>query len=147
MKSTATTPEEYLAGLPEDRREALTKVRGIILKHLPKGYEEAMNWGMITYQVPLSVYPDTYNKQPLMFAALASQKNHMAVYLMCSYGKPSLKQKLVEAYAKAGKKLDMGGSCLRFKKLDDLLLDAVAEQIAAVPMEEHIAAAKSVRRK
>ncbi len=147
MKSTATTPEAYLAELPEDRREALTKVREVILEYLPKGYEEAMNWGMITYQVPLEQYPDTYNKQPLMYAALGNQKNYMAVYLMCAYGDPNLKQKLVDAYTRAGKKMDMGGSCLRFKKLDDLLLDAVAEQIAAVPMQEHIAKAKNLKKK
>ena len=85
MQSNAATVDQYLAELPEDRREVIQKVRQVIRQNLPKGYEEVMNWGMITYQVPLEVYPDTYNKQPLMYAALASQKNHMAVYLSAIY--------------------------------------------------------------
>ncbi|MGB2963968.1 MAG: DUF1801 domain-containing protein, partial [Anaerolineales bacterium] len=81
MKSKAVTVAEYLAEMPPDRREAIKKVREIILRNLPEGYQEVMNWGMITYQVPLEVYPDTYNGKPLMYAALANQKNHLAVYL------------------------------------------------------------------
>ena len=84
MRSEAETADGYLAELPRDRREAVSAVRRVIVENLPDGYEEAMNWGMITYQVPLSTYPETYNKQPLMYAALASRKNHMAVYLSVS---------------------------------------------------------------
>ena len=84
MRSEAKTVDGYLAELPRDRREAISAVWRVIVENLPDGYEEAMNWGMITYQVPLSTYPETYNKQPLMYAALASQKNHMAVYLSAS---------------------------------------------------------------
>ena len=85
MKSAANTVEKYLASLPPERKKVIAKVRQVILDNLPEGYEEAMNWGMITYQVPLATYPETYNKQPLMYAALASQKNHMAVYLTGIY--------------------------------------------------------------
>jgi uncharacterized protein YdhG (YjbR/CyaY superfamily) len=85
MRSEASTVQDYLAELPADRRESIERVRQVVLQNLPEGFEEAMNWGMITYQVPLETYPDTYNKQPLMYAALASQKNHMAVYLLGIY--------------------------------------------------------------
>jgi len=85
MRSEAKTVEEYLAELPDERSEALLIVRKTILDNLDKGFRETMNWGMISYEVPLIVYPDTYNGQPLMYAALASQKNHMAVYLYCIY--------------------------------------------------------------
>jgi hypothetical protein len=86
MKTQAATVKEYLELLPEDRRAAISAVRNEILKNLPKGYEEVINWGMITYQIPLERYPNTYNGQPLCYAALASQKNHMAVYLTCVHG-------------------------------------------------------------
>ena len=85
MQSDATTVAGYLAALEPDRREAIEAVRAEILANLPEGYEEALNWGMITYQVPLERFPDTYNGQPLMYAGLASQKNHMAVYLIAVY--------------------------------------------------------------
>lgn len=147
MKSAASTITEYLAELPDDRRAAIEQVREVILGNIPKGYEEVMNWGMITYQVPLSAYPDTYNKQPLMYAALASQKNYMAVYLMCAYGQPSIKQELVNGFAAAGKKLDMGGGCVRFKKVEDLPLDVIAKVIASTEMDAHIAFAKAARKK
>lgn len=147
MQSNLKTVEEYLKSLPEDRRAAISVVRDMVLKNLPEGYEEVMNWGMITYQVPLSVYPDTYNKKPLAYAALGSQKNYMALYVLDAYGSVDLKQQLVDGFKKAGKKLDMGKSCIRFKKLEDLPLDVVAPVIAAVPMDEYIAYAKSIRRK
>lgn len=138
MRSEAKTAKEYLASLPADRSEALSKVRQIICDNLPTGYEEAMNWGMITYQVPLSVYPDTYNKQPLAYAALASQKNYMALYVSGPYGDEAIREKLEQGFKKAGKKLDMGKSCIRFKKLEDLPLDVVGEVIASVPMDVFI---------
>lgn len=144
MKSIARTPEEYLNSLPDDRKHALTTVRAIIKKHIPKGYQETMNWGMICYEVPLSVYPDTYNKQPLMYAALASQKNHMAVYLTGIQTTKELTEGFTKAYKDAGKKLDMGRSCIRFKKLDDLALDVIAEYIAKVSVEDLIAADQKV---
>jgi len=138
MRSEATTVDEYLAELPDDRREAIQTVREAILANLPDGYEEAMNWGMITYQVPLDAYPDTYNGRPLMYAALASQKNHMAVYLTSVYAIPGKAEAFEAAYRATGKRYDMGKSCVRFRTLDDLPLDLIGETIAALDVETFI---------
>ena len=140
MKSDATTVAEYLDSLPDDRRSAISKVRSVIRKNLPKGVVETMDWGMISYQVPLSAFPKTYNGQPLMFAALASQKNYMAVYLNSIYGSPELRADFEERYAASGKKLDAGKSCVRFKRLDDLPLDVIGDAVAAFTVEDLIAA-------
>lgn len=139
MRSEAATVEEYLAALPDDRREAIEAVRAKILEDLPAGYEEVMNWGMITYQIPLETYPDTYNKQPLLFAALASQKNHMAVYLTGIYISDEARAEFEEKYRATGKRYDVGKSCVRFRKLDDLPLDLIGETIASIPMDRLIA--------
>jgi len=144
MQSKAKTVDQYLEELPEDRRIQIGQVREVILKNLPKGYEEVMNWGMITYQVPLENYPDTYNKQPLMYAALASQKNHMAVYLMCVYENENSRIKFEEEYKETGKKMDLGKSCVRFKKIEDLPLELVGKTIAAVDMETYIRNTKEI---
>jgi uncharacterized protein YdhG (YjbR/CyaY superfamily) len=138
MNSNANTVEEYLASLPDDRREAITTVRNIIVKNLPKGYEEVMNWGMITYEIPLERKPDTYNKKPLMYAALASQKNHMAVYLTAVYATDEDASQFREDYIATGKKLDMGKSCVRFKKLEDLPLELIGKTIASTPVDDMI---------
>lgn len=140
MHSDAATVEEYIASLPDDRREAISTVRAVIRKNLPRGIVETMNWGMIVYEVPLSVVPDTYNGQPLAFAALASQKNYMSVYLMAIYGSDEYRQKFDEEYKASGKRMDMGKSCVRFRKLDDLPLDVIGRAIAACSMEQYIAA-------
>ena len=113
VSSAATTVEQYLAELPDDRRDAIEEVRAAILENLPDGFVETMNWGMISYEVPLETFPDTYNKKPLMLAALASQKRHMAVYLTSVYSKPELYDWFVSEYEATGKKLDMGKSCNR----------------------------------
>jgi len=138
MQSDATSVGAYLKSLAPDRRAAISAVRRAILSRLPKGYEETMNWGMITYQVPLSVCPDTYNGQPLMYAALASQKNHMAVYLTGVYMDPRLRRNFESAYRASGKRMDMGKSCVRFRKLENLPLDLITESIAAIPMKEFV---------
>ena len=145
VKSAAKTPEEYLREQPEDRRKALTAVRKVILKNLPKGYQEAMNWGMITYEIPLSRYPLTYNKQPVAYAALGAQKNYMAVYLMGVYGENEASFK--ERYRATGKKLDMGKSCVRFKKLDDLPLELIGEVIRKTPVDAYIKQYEAARKK
>ncbi|MFN2114098.1 MAG: iron chaperone [Anaerolineae bacterium] len=147
MRSNAATVEEYLAALPEDRRAAIEQVRQVILANLPDGYEEAMNWGMITYQVPLATHPDTYNGQPLMYAALASQKNHMAVYLMGIYGSEDSWADFEEAYRATGKRYDVGKSCVRFKRIDDLPLELIGEKVAETSVDEFIAAAEAARRR
>jgi len=144
MRSDATSIREYLGGLPDERRKAVAAVRKALLKSLPKGYEEAVEWGMITYQVPLAVYPDTYNKKPLMYAALASQKNYMAVYLCNVYGIPALRKQVEAGFKAAGKKLDMGKSCIRFKKLEDLPLEVIGRAVAATPMKAYVAFARSI---
>jgi uncharacterized protein YdhG (YjbR/CyaY superfamily) len=138
MRSEAKTVEEYLDELTQDRREALAKVRKVIQKNLPGGFVETMNWGMICYEVPLETFPNTYNKKPLMFAALASQKNHMAVYLSCIYSDKEQREWFEEAYRGSGKKIDMGKSCVRFKKLEDLPLDLIGEAISRVSLEDFI---------
>lgn len=144
-RSDAATAEAYLASLPPERREAVAAVREVILSNLPAGYEEAMNWGMITYQVPLSTHPDTYNGQPLMYAALASQKRHMAVYLMGIYSSPERRERFEAAYKATGKRMDMGKSCVRFRTLDDLPLELVGEAIAECPVATFVALYKAAR--
>ena len=144
MQSAAATVSEYLDGLPDDRRKALEEVRRVILENLPEGYEEVMNWGMITYQVPLETYPDTYNRKPIMYAALASQKNHMSLYLSAIYGSEEARSAFEVAYRATGKRYDVGKSCVRFRKLDDLPLPLIGESIASVEVEAFVAMAKAV---
>ncbi len=137
--SKAATVEEYLAELPAERRDVVSKMRALVTRNLPKGYNETMNWGMICYGIPLSRYPDTYNGEPLGYVALAAQKNYYALYLTVPYMDPEQGKQLAEAFKRAGKKMDMGKSCLRFKKLDDLPLDAIGRLIASTPPETLIA--------
>jgi len=142
MQSKAKTVKEYLAELPPERRAAIGAVREVILKNLPKGCEEVMQYGMIGYVVPHSVYPPGYHcdpKQPLPFIGLASQKNHMAVYMMCIYTDKETENWFVKAYKASGKKLDKGKSCIRFKKLDDLALDVIGQAVGRKSVKEHIA--------
>src|SRR5262249_45367252 len=148
MKSQATTVEAYLAALPEDRRAAIEAVRRVILDNLDGEYEEGIQYGMIGYYVPHRVYPAGYHcdpKQPLPFAALASQKGYMSLYLMSIYGHEELRSWFEKSWAEAGKKLDMGKSCVRFKKLDDLALGVVGEAIRRVPARTYIEYVESAR--
>lgn len=139
------TVKDYLASLPADRRLAMSKVRTVIRKNRPKGIVETMNWGMISYEVPLSVMPDTYNGQPLAFAALASQKNYMSVYLMSIYARDDFRESFEAEYRASGKRLDMGKSCVRFKTLQDLPLDVIGRAIGACSMEEYVSAYEQSR--
>jgi hypothetical protein len=141
MQSKATTVEQYLAELPEDRRNALEAVREVILASLDKDFEEGIQFGLIGYFVPHRVYPAGYHcdpKQPLPFAALASQKNYMSLYLMCVYGTSDHSTWFQDAWAKTGKKLDMGKSCIRFKRVEDLALDVIGEAIRRMPARKYI---------
>ena len=138
VQSEAESVEEYLAELSEERRAAVETVRSVVLKHLPEGYEETMQFGMIGYVVPLERYPVTYNKQALQYAALASQKNYMSLYLMCVYGDEELQRWFSEGFKSRGKKLNMGKSCVRFKRVDDLPLDLIGEAIARMSVTEYI---------
>lgn len=138
MRSSAATVSAYLKSLPADRRRALSAVRRVIRKHLPAGYQETMNWGMITYQVPLRTCPDTYNGQPLLYAALASQKNYMAVYLTGIYTSPTSYRAFEKAYKATGKRWNVGKSCVRFRTLDDLPLELIGESIASLSVEAFV---------
>lgn len=146
MQSRAKTVEDYLRSLPEERRAALNAVRDVILKNLDPAYEEGMQYGMIGYYVPHSVYPKGYHvdpRQPLTFAALASQKNYMSLYMMSVYGGDGATagkhaQWFREEWAKTGKKLDMGKSCIRFKKAEDLPLELIGEAVKRVPAAKYI---------
>ncbi len=141
MQSKAKTVDEYVASLPEERREAIGALRAVILKNLPKGYEEGMQWGMPSYFVPLSAYPAGYHcqpDQPLPFVGLASQKNHIGFYGFCIYTDEALRNRFVEDWKKTGKKLDMGKSCVRFKKLEDVPLKVIGDAVKRVPMKKFI---------
>lgn len=146
MQSNAATVEDYLAELPEDRREAISAVRDVVNANLPAGYREAMAFGMIGWGIPLEDYPNTYNGQPLGIAALASQKNHMALYLMGLYSNGPEEAWFHQQYADRGLKLDMGKSCVRFKRLDQVPLDVVGQVIAKIPPEVYIARYEQARR-
>lgn len=138
MPSKATTVKAFLDELADDRREALGAVRDQILANKPDGVVEEMRWGMICYEVPLETYPDTYNGQPLQFAALASQKNHMAVYLNTVYASDELEQWFVSEYKATGNKLDMGKSCVRFKKLEQFPVDLIGETIKRTSLDDFL---------
>ncbi len=141
MQSKATTVAEYLKAMPADRRAEIDKVRKVILENLDADYEEGMQYGMIGYYVPHRILPQGYHcdpKQPLPFAGLASQKGYNSLYLMSVYGDAEHAKWFHQAWAKTGKKLDMGKACIRFKKADDLALDVVGEVFRRVPAARYV---------
>ena len=142
----AATVAEYLAELPKERRSALEAVRRVIRRNLPAGYRETESWGAIAYEVPLKRYPNTYNKKPLAYVCLASQKNYCALYLMGVYQVPAQAAKLKAAFAAAGKKADMGKSCIRFRAASDLPLDAIGKLVAGTSVDTFIARYEASRR-
>ena len=171
---TASTVAQYLAALPADRRAVLSAVRKVINENLPDGYEEGMQFGMIGWYVPLSMYPAGYGenpKVPLSFVALASQKSGMVLHFLCFYGHPTLRDWFISEwsdweratwtekprgsgervgrrtnqYKKSGKKLDMGKGCVRFKSLEDLALNVVGRTVARVSVEDHMANYRAAR--
>ena len=144
---TAPAVAAFLAMLPAARRREVDAVRAVVRRHLPAGYEEAMSRKLLVWQVPLEAYPDTYNGHPLWYTALASQKNYLSLYLMNAYGNPVLAQRLRDGFAAAGKRLDMGKSCIRFTAAEDLALDVIGEVVASTPMDRYIALARAVRRR
>ncbi len=147
VRSAAATVEEYLQELVPDRREEIQAVRELVLDNLPPGYVETMNWGMITYEIPLERYPETYNKQPLMYAALASQKRYMSLYLMCVYSHRESRIRFEERFKASGKKLNMGKSCVRFRRVEDLPPDLIAETVAGTSVEDYIKFYEASRRR
>ena len=138
MNSAATTVQEYLDELSEDRRESMEAVRRVILDNIPQGYEETMQYGMIGYVIPLEKYPVTYNGQALGLIQLCSQKNYMSLYLMNVYGDQRLQEWFEGEFHASGKKLNMGKACIRFKKTDDLPMDLIAQAIAKTTPEQFI---------
>lgn len=142
MQSKATTPDQYIAELPEDRKPAMEKLRSIFLENIPKGFEEQMGYGMLGFVVPFSLYPSGYHcdsKQPLPFAGMASQKNFIALYHMGIYANPELLDWFVSEYSKHSKqKLDMGKSCIRFKKMDQIPYELIAELMQKISVQDWI---------
>ena len=147
VSTSTTTATDYLASLPQDRREVISAVRELILRNLPEGYQETINWGMLSYEVPLETYPDTYNKKPLSYVGLAAQKNYNSLYLMSVFQDPADYQELMEAFARMGVKPDMGKSCIRFKKLDQIPLEKIARLIAKTSVQDFVATAKSLQKR
>lgn len=147
VSSAAKTVEGYLAELPPERAAVVATIRDFVNAHLPPGYREAMAFGMIGWGIPLSRYPDTYNGQPLGYVALAAQKHAYSLYLMGLYAGDGRQQALRAAAAAEGKALDMGKSCLRFKRPEDLPLQAIGELIASIPVDDHIALYEASRRR
>jgi len=142
MAGTPASVKEYLESLPEERRKAITKVRAAVNKGLPKGYKEGIQYGMIGWHVPHSIFPKGYHcdpKQGVPFAGLANQKNYMSLYLMCIYGDEGHKKWFETEWRKTGRKLDMGKGCVRFKSIEDVPLDLVTEAVARVPVEKFLA--------
>jgi hypothetical protein len=142
MQSTASTPEEYMSTLPEERKPVMTELRKAIIQNLPKGFEEAISYGMLGYVVPHSIYPAGYHcdtKQPLPFLSIASQKNFIAVYHMGMYADQNLLNWFVAEYPKHSKaKLDMGKSCIRFKKMDQVPVELIGELASKMSVEDWI---------
>ena len=146
--SSAVTVQEYLDDLPSEKRAVIEALRAMILDNLPKGFEEVMQYGMISYVVPLSLYPAGYGndkKTPLPYLSLAAQKNHYAFYSMGVYGNPKLLEWFMDAYQKSGKKLDMGKGCIRAKRLDDFALDVIGQVVSKLTVDEYIAQYKKAR--
>lgn len=143
MRTKATTVTDYLADLPEDRQKAISKLRKIINKNLPNGFKEGMNYGMIWWVLPHSIYPEGYHcnpKDPLPFMGLASQKNFISIYHMGIYADPKLLKWFQGAHAKASaKKLDMGKSCIRYKKPEDIPFELIGELVSKISPAEWIA--------
>jgi Domain of unknown function (DU1801) len=137
-RSTATTPEEYIASLPEDRQEAVRTVADVVRRNLPEGFREGMAYGMLGWFVPLETFPDTYNGQPLGLAALASQRQYMSLYLNNVYGNPETERWFRDRWSETGKPLDMGKSCVRFRRVEDIPLDVIGEVIRRTDLETYV---------
>ena len=148
MPEKPASPKAYLDSLPDDRRKALSAIRATIRKNLNPGFKEGIQYGMIGYFVPHSVYPAGYHcdpKQPLPFASIASQKNHIGIYLFCLYSSPGDMARFVEEWRATGKRLDMGKSCVRVKKLEDVPLDVLGRAIKRVTVKKFIASYEKAR--
>src|SRR5580704_3862336 len=136
--SSVKTPAQYIASLPADRAKTIAAVRALVNKHIPRGHDECIVWGTIGWTIPLSRYPDTYNKQPICYVALSSQKNYCVLYLMGAFWSASQLEQLKAAFAAAAKKLDMGKCCVHFETADELPLKAIGKLISAISSERWI---------
>ena len=149
VKSTTPTRTvaQFLKGLPPERRRELSRVRSVMKKHLPKGYEEVVEGSVIAYQVPVERAPDTYKGRPLWYAALGSPKSYLTLHLMPVYWNPPLLRQLAEGFKSAGKKLDIGKACIHYQRADDLAFDAIGEVVASFPVDRWIALATRARKR
>ena len=147
MKSEEKTVAGYIASLPEIRADVISEIRDLVNKNIKSGFEETMRWGMITWEIPLSIYPNTYNKQPLYYIGLAAQKNNYSLYLMSCYVSEKEGKEFEAAYKSSGKKMDIGKSCVRFKNVADLPLPLIIKYIKRYSVKEFIAVHDSYWRK
>lgn len=147
MPKNSTTVADFLAQLSPERRREVERVRRVLRRHMPSGYEEVISKNMLVYQVPLKHYSETYNKQPLWYVALASEKSYLSLHLVSVYADASLAKQLKDAFKAEGKKLDMGKACIHFKTADELALDSIGEIVASTPLERWVEIAKAARRR
>ncbi|MDP2956315.1 MAG: DUF1801 domain-containing protein [Longimicrobiales bacterium] len=147
MKSDAKTPKEYLDALPEDRRKVVAAVRKLVNAHIQRGFKEGMSYGMITWSVPRERCPDSYNGQPLGYVCLAAQKNYYTLHLFGVYMSEEALGTLRDRYSAAGKKLDMGKACVRFKKLEDLIPDVLGDAVASMSVDDVVSMYEAARRR
>lgn len=138
VKNAAITADQYLSELPADRQGSLAVVRQVVSDNLPKGFQETFQSGMISWVVPLEMFPKTYNKKPLTYVSLTSQKNHMSLYLMSIYGDEDNARRFDAEFEASGKKMDRGKACVRFKSVDDLPLEVIGKAVAGTSMDEFI---------
>lgn len=146
-KTSAAAIPAFLASLPAERRPEVERARQTIRLNLPDGYEEVVSKNMLVYQVPLDAYPDTYNGHPLWYVALASEKSCLSLHVMPVYGDRALGRQLEDGFRRAGKRLDMGKACIRFKTADDLALDVIGRIVAKVPVDRWVRIAQASRRR
>jgi len=141
------SPASFIETVPPTRRVEFGRVRDVLCRAMPPGYEEAVSKNMLVYQVPLERYPDTYNGQPLWYAALASQKSYLSLHLMPIYASPVLQKQLTDGFRAAGKTLKMGKACINFQRADDLALDVIEDIVKRIPIDRWIEIARATRRR
>lgn len=146
-KRSSSAVTTFLSRLPAERRREVARVRDVVRRHLPSGYEEVISKNMLVYQVPLERYSDTYNGHPLWYVALASEKTYLSLHLMPVYGDTAQAQRLKDRFEAAGKKLDMGKACIHFRTADDLALDVIGEIVASTSLDRWVQIAQAARRR
>ncbi len=145
-ESKATTIAEYMEELEPERRALVGALREVTLANLPEGYDERFRQGIISYVIPLDRYPKTYNKRPLVYVSLASQKNYVSLYLMGVYGSEAVRAWFLDEWERTGKRLDMGKSCVRFRTEEDIPLELIGQAIARVSVEDYLEIYEASRR-